>query len=180
MEIQELLTRVDAKIKEAAEHLKFAEAEAEKARADLVQLMGDREDLVDVARRFGVPLVGAPEEAAEWKNLSRLDAVERALSEHKGSLHLTEILKVLESHGRDQDSYSLVSASLANIKERRGTVRSLGSGRWEYVRQPAISYRVNIGSAQMFNNGVVGVDVGDLSGLTSLYSAQYVESPSDE
>src|ERR1035437_9603479 len=151
MDIMELLRRQDEQVSHAASEVNAAEILAAEAHQDLIQkrmhfekLREQRETLTDVARQNGVldettkespdvfDLTG--EATNEWRSLTRLDAVERVLRETTAPRHITEIETDLKFHGRTDDTYPLVSASLANLRARRGTVVAVGHGRWEFNR----------------------------------------------
>jgi hypothetical protein len=107
------------------------------ARLELEQLKKELAVLVKVALDHGIdpPELSPsdlPQEAEDWRSLNRLDAVERVVREAAVPVHINEIVDVLQSHGREEDSYQLVSASLANLKARRGTVIPVGQGKWTF------------------------------------------------
>jgi hypothetical protein len=151
MDIMEILANKDAEITRTASEVNQAEVVASVAnqslaekRTHLEKLRHQRETLAEVAQQYGVveenpattleAMDVAAEEIAEWRSLTRLDAVERVLREATGPRHITEIDMDLKAHGRPDETYALVSASLANLRRRRGTVVPLGHGRWEFNR----------------------------------------------
>jgi hypothetical protein len=137
MEIDALLQRQDAEItaahvelKEAEENAAAANERAAFARDKVASLMAERRIMERLARRYGALPAEPPTPPAEddWTSLNRLDAVEKALQ--NGPLHLGEIEIVLQQHGRTDDTYALISASLATLRRRRKSVKPLGGGRW--------------------------------------------------
>lgn len=115
--------------------------DAQAARQRLDSLVNERGVLEGVARRQGMldeaeianRADSTEPDGPEWSDLSRLDAVEHVLKEAKGPLHINHIVSRLTSLGRPNDTYHLVSASLATLKDRRGTVRPVGGGNWIYT-----------------------------------------------
>ncbi len=70
----------------------------------------------------------APSDRDEWPTMNRLAAVERVLTESTRPMSPTHVTSVLSEHGRS-DRPALVSAALANLKNRGRAVR-LGHGLW--------------------------------------------------
>ena len=145
MDIVEIIRRQDLEIDEAK--LTLAEAEARAASAGraladaqlrLDGLVKERSMLIHTAERFGAvesptsDEVPTPPSRSEWMEFTRLDAVENAL-DRNGPMHINEIVEFLRESGRSGDDYPLVSATLATLRSRRGSVKPLGKGRWEFI-----------------------------------------------
>lgn len=147
MDLPSLFDRIDTAIAETAQGLEAAEETAAHLNAKLFELRKRMEDLQSqrlaletISREFGegedqVPL--PPSDAApndEWVRLPRLGAVERILQLSPVPMHLDQIGAALRSHGRTGDTYPLISASLATLKRRKGSVVATDRGWWQYVR----------------------------------------------
>ncbi len=141
--ILDLIRRHDAEIVSAEAWLSALNQQVETVTRLLVDLNREKCALEAMAHRSSVePSDGLASmvKPAGWAQLSRVRAVQRVLDEAPGPLHLAEIEAVLRSHGRFNDDVALISATLAYLKRRRGTVASVGGGRWEARRtQPSTS-----------------------------------------
>lgn len=121
-------------LEEAAERASAATSEHRRRRREL-------QETVNVARRLGAKVdprvtatAGIDNIAKDtWAELTRLDAVEQVLHEAGKPLHINQLLSTLVDHGREDDNYQLVSAALANLRQRRASVRGIGGGQWEFV-----------------------------------------------
>jgi len=143
--INELLKKQDAEIERvraetiAARDIALEATEiADKKTDELQALINERSALAEVAKRFGAidkspPEIASNDDGEKWRRMTRLDAVERIVRESPVPIHITEIQGALTAHGRTEESYALVSASLANLRQRRGTVQPVGKGHWRYV-----------------------------------------------
>jgi repressor of nif and glnA expression len=120
---------------------------AEKEQAELATQIGDLKDEVrglelalrhhDASQLFGdlVPIQNG------WAEMTRTDAVLRALNEGDAPMGPAEIAHTLRARGRPQDRASYVSAALAYLKNK-GRVVSVGSGRWNLVETPETEERL--------------------------------------
>ncbi len=137
--ILDLIIQQDREIDNVQQLLSGLAAQASEARATLSELIVQREALEQIAIRRGWDVPPAPGEvrsldSEDWINMPRTRAVEKVLEESSTGLHLTEIQTNLKMHGRTDDSLEVISASLAHLKKSRGSVVSLGAGRWEFIR----------------------------------------------
>jgi hypothetical protein len=134
-----LIRRHDAEIADAEARLAALNLQVATAKRLLADLNRERSALETMARRSGVqPPRGRASESDEpsWVEMPRVLAVQQVLDDASGPLHLVEIESALQSHGRCNDDVALISATLAYLKRRRGTVTSLGSGRWKTSVEP--------------------------------------------
>ncbi len=133
--IVDLIRRHDAEIVSAEAGITSLNQQISTARRLLADLVRERSALETMAEREGVKAPPVPgtvcQEGSSWTELSRVQAVQQALAEASGPLHLVEIEAVLRSRGRSNDDVALISATLAYLKRRRGSVTSVGGGRWE-------------------------------------------------
>jgi hypothetical protein len=133
--IVDLIRRHDAEIVSAEAWITSLNQQILTMRRLLADLVRERSALEAMAEREGVkaPPASGPvcPEGPAWTELSRVQAVQQALVEASGPLHLVEIEAVLRSRGRSNDDVALISATLAYLKRRRGSVASVGGGRWE-------------------------------------------------
>lgn len=137
---------------ELTEVLQQAEDRLDHLRSDRERLRGALEEneaegkkmaslvaaLREVMATFGTPeqqaKAAAPPlaqetETAEWSALSRTDATLRALADADHPVGPTEIVDILRSHGRSDDTIHLISAALSYLK-RRGKAGTIGHGQW--------------------------------------------------
>jgi hypothetical protein len=149
MNILDLLKKQDEAISHAASEANAAEIKAGEAaqaaaemRKILDELRAERATLEEVGRRYGqlddLPAAAeiksltdyGLEDRSEWQGLTRLDAVERVVRESHEPIHIRAIVDTLHANGRTADTYPLVSASLANLRQRRESVKPAGRGHW--------------------------------------------------
>jgi hypothetical protein len=137
------IAKAEVEAQAAIDRVHEAAKAATLARGRFETLRSERSVLAKIAEERGIaehvaPLPEAtipPEDYEDdWRSMNRLDAVERILRESPGPMHINDIENSLRFHGRLDDNYQVISASLANLKSRRGTVVAVGQGRWEYVR----------------------------------------------
>src|ERR1700728_1293739 len=108
---------------------------AEAAQADLeTELLGLRmardRRLTDIGQLMNQALASYSTDIAEWRSLSRTDAVLRALSEaDTKSMHRKQLTEKLIALGRKDDTIEAVSAALAYLA-RNDRVTALGQGWW--------------------------------------------------
>ena len=130
----DLIRRHDAEIVSAEAWLTALNQQVATVKGLLADLNRERSALVTMARRSGVEApagAGPRSQRPSWTEMPRVQAVQQVLDDAPGPLHLLEMEAVLRSHGRVNDGVSLISATLAYLKRRRGSVRSVGGGRWE-------------------------------------------------
>jgi hypothetical protein len=183
MDLLETLDWLDQRISQAESDAETADRKSLEAamaavliREELEKLRSQRVTVEELARTVGVlsepetletidvvPTELARAETEEWRAMSRLDAVERVLREATSARHITEIETDLKFHGRTTDTYPLVSASLANLRARRGTVVPVGHGRWEYNRAGTTTGALNAVKARLVVDATNAVT---LAGLT--------------
>jgi hypothetical protein len=164
----DLVNDLDNEIKIVSDEIESLSAALDTRQASLDRLVLERATVAQIAQRRGItvppiPVVALPP-AEDWSALSRVDAVEQVLRDSSSSMHLTEIQTELKRHGRSNDGLDAISATLAHIKGNRGTVVSVGHGRWEYVRAGTNA----AGFGNVFENmtttiakGVIASGVGD-------------------
>jgi hypothetical protein len=132
------MKRLDEQIAIEQAALHDLDVQAEQHRRHLAKLEVDRQTIEEVAISLGndgpsASAIMDAEETEEWRALNRLDAVERVLREHQVPMLLGAIAAALEEHGRHADTTPVISASLAHLKKRRGSVSSQRRGLWYYV-----------------------------------------------
>jgi hypothetical protein len=164
----DLVNDLDKEIQTVSDEIESLSAALDTRQASLDRLVLERATVAQIAQRRGVTVptipVAALPPAEDWSALSRVDAVERVLRDSSSPMHLTEIQTELKRHGRSNDGLDAISATLAHIKGNRGTVVSVGHGRWEYVR--AGTTAAGFGNAfenvtTTIANGVLASGLGD-------------------
>jgi hypothetical protein len=129
-----LIRRHDEEIINAEARLAALNQQVATARRLLADLNRERSALETMAQRGGVEAPWRSSTASQkpnWTEMPRVLAVQQVLDDARGPLHLGEIESTLKEHGRCNDDVALISATLAYLKRRRGTVTSLGGGRWK-------------------------------------------------
>ena len=131
--VVDLIRRNDAEIAGAEAWLSTLNQQVTSVKRLLSDLNRERATLEQMARRSGVDAPtgpARPSRTPNWIEMPRVQAVQQVLDEATGPLHLQEIEAALRSHGRGNDDVALISATLAYLKRRRGSVTSMGAGCW--------------------------------------------------
>ena len=141
MEVADLLAGLDAEVAKSEETIGWLTTELAREQQNLTDLRREVATVRSAVQRLsGGPAVRSEPCHASWLSLSKVDAVERALSE-AGPLHLREIVDLLAAKGRGRTTTAAVSACLSHLSQVRHTVVNVGKGRWNYV-PPAPNLRL--------------------------------------
>ena len=135
-----LIRQQNDDIAEPEQRLRELDAQSTSIRHTIGDLLDQKAVLESIALRKGLDISGIPQPKvmaeidAEWSAMSRVDAIQRALREAPGPMHVTDILNELNRHGRTNDTTETISATLAHIRNKWRTVVNLGGARWEWIR----------------------------------------------